>query len=92
MAGKSSAVPTLAPRERVGIGGRVWDREGLLQLWWVKIDANRLVEHLRPGQGIGKSARLMPGTAECFRWAQKGHNLGLTSDTHAPNGGASEWV
>lgn len=30
-------------------GGRVWDREGLPQLWWVKIDADRLVEHLRPG-------------------------------------------
>lgn len=91
MAGESSAVPTLAPREGLASGGRVWDREGLPQLWWVKIDADRLVEHLRPGQGIGKSACLMPGTAECFRWAQRGHNLGITSDAHAQNGGASEW-
>jgi len=76
---------------RVGIGASgCWDREALSQLFSVKIDADRLVEHLRPGQGIGKSACLMPGTAECFRWVQKGHNLGTMSDAHAQNGGASE--
>lgn len=32
----------------------------------------------------------MPETAECFRWAQRGHNLGTTSDAHAQKEGASE--
>lgn len=81
MAGNSSAVPTLAPREGLASKGIVWDRKGLPQLLSVKIDADRLEEHLRPWQGIGKS--VMPGTAKSFRWPQRGHEMGITSSSYA---------